>query len=275
MGTDQGDTYVSTNDGATLANLGKAGEFGPGTRVYPAASAIPAGNPYIYAAGDGMGDGGKSGVFRRQLMDGVQWEQISDFPGLNGLRTGGEGTLYASSSLAGAGVYRCHNPAEAGNKPTWDILVPPEVNGYASNYSVSSLQVLPAKGTNYVYAAITGAEPGSYGYADRLLVFQDTFTGAPLPVAPPPVPAPGPTTTSPPTSTTSVPPTTTTIPPTTTTTRVPNTTAVPATTRTALRPVTTTVPPSTTAALPKSGSTVRPPNRRAAPHFNFYSSTTI
>jgi len=182
VGLTNGRVYQSTNDGVSFSAIGTAHPNpAPGTDAVIVAYG-PDGS--LYAMGTGA-----SGIYR---WTGSAWLSLAaGITNGTGLVVTPDGTLYASTINAGAGVYRSLNP----NLGDVTDVTPCEFqqlsnanfpDTYGAAYALADLTIVPTATVNTLYAVetTTVADTTTYGYTGRVYGFKDTFIVGPTQSSP-------------------------------------------------------------------------------------------
>jgi len=185
IGTNDGTIGTSTNDGKTFVPVGASQELSAGNNVLIALDPNYASNNYIYAGSDGATTNAAAtdvGVFRWTVGTSTTWKQLDS--GANwaagnqllctGLALSADGSLYAASNDVAEGIRRSVAP-QGPSAPVWAFEdVQTDLLALAQ---LSALNLVP--GSNAMYAIASGVALGSYGYAFRVVAFEDILAVVP------------------------------------------------------------------------------------------------
>ena len=186
VGTDKGEVFISTDDGASFS------------AVVTATGAIAGGpaEPMLVAyAPDGtLYSMGTTGTAIKRL-DSTTSKWTADVEAValgNAIDIGADGTMYATDATNGIGIYRSLTPAAAApefyamSSTNFASLLGP--TGADSHGKLSKQSIVSTAADNTIYSIDTdyGATLANYtyGYKGRLVGFDDTFITAPAQTTP-------------------------------------------------------------------------------------------
>jgi photosystem II stability/assembly factor-like uncharacterized protein len=196
VGNDDGEVWISTDDGVEFTRIGIENELGAGANVIVVPHPDFVENTTTYAVSSNDAD---IGVFRatttEEEEDDEAYEEIDENGvGLihNGLVISADGALYAASGNATNGIRRCLDPltevdddaeAPTPTAPTFKSMVGTDETAEGEEHKFKDMDDMVLKnlvvaGNTLYTIASTSEDEEEFGYMDRLLTFTDTLTGA-------------------------------------------------------------------------------------------------